>query len=351
MTDRRAALDRTTDELDEALVLLHRMGPEYFGGLANHGPMAAEALHHLDRPDAVLPWTQRYVEQLEPAPGSGRPLTDDEWPEALGRPDRYPDWLVRFERELAAAPWTQVVAWWAPVLVPGLWGGACHGAIRAAHAARALGEHESPARVAELARALAYWASVAEELPGDTRLAGPLALDDALAGVAALPTPDTSGFLITERVAQLATVPELPAAIDRLGPVTLSELTAAAARAYLANSSHAAIAFAHGVTGPAALRMLAPVVDGSTTATALGAAWRAVAVLLAAFGEHGTGADLDLAGVDATTDRDGLVDRAVANGDEHVIKLTAACLDEHAVAPDPAYLAAAADVPTRLGAR
>lgn len=351
MSDRPTTLDRTTDELDEALLLLHRTGPEYFGGLANHGPMAAEALHHLDRPDAVLPWTRVYVEQLEPAPGPGRALTDDEWPEALGRPDRYPDWLARFQRELAGAPWTEVVAWWAPVLVPGLWGSACHGAIRAAHAARALGEHESAARVAELACALAYWAAVAEELPGSTRLAGPLGLDDALAGVAAVPTPELSGFLITERVAQLASVPELPAALDRLGRVTLSELTAAAARVYLANAPHAAIAFAHGVTGPAGLRMLAPVLTETTAATALGAAWRAVAVLVAAFGRDGTGADLDLAGVDAPFGRDDLVDRAVANGDAHVIKLTAACLDEHAVTPDPAYLAAALDVPTRLGPR
>jgi hypothetical protein len=311
--------------------------------------MAAEALHHLGRPDAVLPWTRRYVELLDAAPGLGRPLTDDEWPEALGRGDRYPDWLARFERELAAAPWTEVVAWWTPVLVPGLWGSACHGALRAAHAARALGERETPARLAELACGLAYWASVAEELPGGTRLAGPLGLTDALAGVAAVPTPELSGFLITERVAQLAAVPELPAAIDRLGPVTLSELTGAAARTYLANAPHSAIAFVHGVTGPAALRSLLPVVTPTTAATALGAAWRAFAALVAAFGADGTGADLDVDRFDTTASRADLLERAVANGDEHVIKLTAACLDEHALTPDPAYLAAAFDVATRLG--
>ena len=36
-----------------------------------------------------------------------------------------------------------------------------------------------------------------------------------------------------------------------------------------------------------------------------------------------------------------LVDRAVASGDEHTIKDTEACLREHALAPDPGYLAAA----------
>ena len=31
------------DAMDEALVMLAKSGPEYWGGLANHGPMAAEA--------------------------------------------------------------------------------------------------------------------------------------------------------------------------------------------------------------------------------------------------------------------------------------------------------------------
>ena len=36
-----------------------------------------------------------------------------------------------------------------------------------------------------------------------------------------------------------------------------------------------------------------------------------------------------------------LIDRAVATGDEHAIKLTEACLREHAQRPDPVYLQAA----------
>jgi hypothetical protein len=348
MPDARAALDTATDALDEALARLGRTGPEYLGGLANHGPMAVEALHHLDRDDAVLPWTERYAANLEPAPAPGRAVGDDEWPQALGRPDRYPDWLARFEQDLAARPWTEVVGWWAPALVPGLWGAAGHGAIRTAHAARALARRETELRRAELARALAYWASVAEELPGGTRLAGPLPLDVAMAGVHALPVPALSGFFITERVATLTTAPALPAAIDALGPITLSELTAAFARTYLANAPHGAIAFTHAVTAPAALRPLSPLLAESDRADALGAAWRAAAVLLGAFGQGGTGAALP---IDApTVDREELADRAVDSGDEHAIKLTAACLDEHALAPDPAYLAVALDVCARLRA-
>ena len=45
-------------EIDEALELLEGTGPEYSGGLANHGPMAAEALIALSRPEAVVPWVK-----------------------------------------------------------------------------------------------------------------------------------------------------------------------------------------------------------------------------------------------------------------------------------------------------
>jgi hypothetical protein len=43
-----------------------------------------------------------------------------------------------------------------------------------------------------------------------------------------------------------------------------------------------------------------------------------------------------------------LAGRAVENGDEHAIKLTEVLLAEHALAPDPAYLAAAEDAVARL---
>ena len=40
------------------------------------------------------------------------------------------------------------------------------------------------------------------------------------------------------------------------------------------------------------------------------------------------------------TIRDALVDQAIANGDEHVIKFTEACLFRHQIAPSAVYPAA-----------
>lgn len=44
-----------------------------------------------------------------------------------------------------------------------------------------------------------------------------------------------------------------------------------------------------------------------------------------------------------------LTDRAVANGDEHAIKLTEVCLRESAPRPRPVYRQAAQDALSRLG--
>ena len=46
--------------IDEVLDILHRTGPDLVGGNSNHGPMVAEALCALGRPDAVLPWIAGY---------------------------------------------------------------------------------------------------------------------------------------------------------------------------------------------------------------------------------------------------------------------------------------------------
>src|SRR5229473_7640078 len=60
------------NELDAALELLARRGPEYGGGLSNHGPMACEALMALARPEAVIPWLDQYRLRLQPPLREGR---------------------------------------------------------------------------------------------------------------------------------------------------------------------------------------------------------------------------------------------------------------------------------------
>src|SRR5450759_684305 len=108
------------DRLDDALEILDGAGPDYAGGLANHGPMAAEALFTLDRPDAVVPWTERYRRKLGDEPAADR---------------------------------------WVFELAPGFAVAAAHGVIRVGHGVRSLARLDVPGRRKELARGFAYWAA------------------------------------------------------------------------------------------------------------------------------------------------------------------------------------------------
>src|SRR5262245_53960252 len=65
---------RGTEAMEDALALLAPTGPEYAGRLANHGPMAAQALVALERPDAVVPWVEIYKKRLRAHPGGTRPI-------------------------------------------------------------------------------------------------------------------------------------------------------------------------------------------------------------------------------------------------------------------------------------
>jgi hypothetical protein len=81
------------DIIDEALDILHHTGPEYSGG-SNHGPMAAEALLAMGRPEAVLPWVERYKRRLTDHPTPAMPITRAQWHEALGDVKRLADWIA-----------------------------------------------------------------------------------------------------------------------------------------------------------------------------------------------------------------------------------------------------------------
>ncbi len=130
--------------LDEALEIVRGTAPEFdpFGRgfcIANHAPMTADALCELGRPDAVIERTLRYRKYLIDAPRPWNPIPRDDWRAALGDYNRAGDWVVLFDRELAEAPWAQVLDRWVPRLAAGSVGSGTHGILRAAHAARALG--------------------------------------------------------------------------------------------------------------------------------------------------------------------------------------------------------------------
>jgi hypothetical protein len=339
--------------LDDALTVFAATAPSYGRlELANHGPMAVEALSHLGRDDAIPAWVEHYRSRLDPAPApADRPLSEEEWPGALGDSARFPDWLALFEREVADRPVAAVVGEWAPRLLPGTVGAAAHGLIRTGHGVRALAETDTPPRRLEVAIGLAFWASTYRELPGPPLLIGRQAVREALADLPYLPEDAPRQLLISDMVAEVdAIADEFEQGVASLGwsgegLELLDQLASGGAVAYLRNADQGgAIGLLHAVTSPLACDLVLPWLGAEDRDAALGYVWQAAAALHVAY-------DVDrstpiLAGAEPSAD--GLVDRALASGDEHAIKLTEAALRSHARSGDPLLLLAAADACTRL---
>jgi hypothetical protein len=331
---------------DNALDELAPYGMTLKNGNSNHAPMVAEALCALGRPEEITPWIERYRERMQPRPASGEPIGGDGWTEALGRRECFSDWSLFFANELEEAPWPAVVDRWVGRLAPGFCAAATHGVIRLGHAVRGIGTGETPSRRREIADALASWAASWQRLPeGDTRVFTTLPAREAIARVPMVPLARRRPGNITDALAVLADFPEfLPVIgwIGSAGPLApqIAELTELFARVYLANARDiaTAIAFVHAVTSVAALGNIIPYVGEEIARHALRYAWQSGCALYACFGSG-------IAFADAVSPcekvEQQLVEQAIANGDEHVIKFTEACLSRHGLAGSAAYLAAA----------
>jgi hypothetical protein len=340
--------------LDDALTMFAATAPEFGGlGLSNHGPMGSEVLERLGRSDAIADWAKSYRSRLDHAPTpADRPLNEEEWPAALGDGTRFAEWLATFEIELADRPVAAVVGEWGPRLAPGAVAAATHGLIRTGHALRGLQAADTEPRRLEVAHGLAYWASRYQELPGPPLLIGTQGVDDSLALLPYLPEETPQEFLISAQVAHVADVSdEFEQAVASLGfdgsaLELLDALAAGGARAYLRNADGGhAIALLHAITGPLALELMLPWLAVEDRDAALAYCWQAVAAIHVAFALDRHPPDL---GDAEPPGRDELIERAVASGDEHAIKLTEAALRSHARSGDPHLLWAAADACARF---
>src|SRR5271169_4480075 len=106
--------------LDAALDRLSGYGPGLINGNFNHAPMVAEALCALGRPEAVMPWIERYQGRLVVRESPGEPIGASEWRAALGQRERFAAWSALFAEELREGPWRAVLELWAGRLAPGV---------------------------------------------------------------------------------------------------------------------------------------------------------------------------------------------------------------------------------------
>ena len=333
------------ETLDEAFEALAGSDIGLKNGNSNHAPMVAEALCAMGRPQAVMPWIARYEERLLPRPPAGDPIRAENWRSALGQRNRFADWAEFFGEELRQTPWPEVLDRWTGRLMPGFCAAATHGVIRVGHAARSLAATETSWRRRELADALASWAATYRELASSDRLPDrPMAPREAIAKIPVM-APHQRRALgnITASLAMLDDFPEFAPVIGLIDvsadiEMLLAELTEIFARIYLANAQDGltTIVFIHGVTSLAAFGGVIPNVSETTARSALRYAWQSGCALYACFGTRAMAEDIEPCAQNTET----LIDRAVANGDEHVIKFTEACLRRNALAPSPIYRAA-----------
>ncbi len=343
-----------TEPLDAALTVFAATAPQFSTlGFANHGPMVVEVLHHVGRGDAIEDFVERYKKRLSPAPPPApRPLSEAEWPDALGDPDRFPEWLLLFETEMADRPAAAVVGEWVPRLVPGMVAAAMHGLIRTAHALRGLRSADTSARRLELANGLAYWASTYTELPGPPLLIGHQNVPAALADLPYLPEDTPETLLITEKVIHVMDISEeFEQAVASLGHSgdalsLLDALAIGGARAFLRSvDTVQSIALLHSITGPMSMEMVLPWLAEEDKDAALGYTWQAVAAIHVAFDTDRNVATAAPADVPSPEE---VLEMALASDDEHALKLAEAAGRAYGRTSDPVLLLAAADASIRF---
>jgi hypothetical protein len=204
-----------------------------------------------------------------------------------------PEWIGFFDRAIAQDGWAAVVAIWVPRLLPGLAVALFHGAIRTAHAVRAVHAVDTPARRAELARSIGFWAALFA--PGQ-----PVALDGGADAVDNIRTAVTS------------------AAAD-------------GARRYLSRPD---IFNLHGVTAAMAVEILVQHLPEDAGAAGLAQVRAEHAALYRRTERAGT--------IDATgTGTDELARLAAGSADPHAVKLVEACRRGLEATGDPVFSAAA----------
>jgi hypothetical protein len=325
--------------LEEAYQRFHTTGPEFDGGLSNHGPMAVEAMARHGHEGAVHKWIDWYQGRLDEAPRGLTPVTAETWREALGDTTRVADWTAFMRREVQSRPWRELLTEWWPRLLPGIIAGSTHAVIRVGHSIRTLLAEDETAdgktQLEEFAHALAYWAARWKKLDVATppRSGG----IDASAALAAIPSVAEQAISITHRLSQLADTPGLSSAFDSLrtpeSPEQAADLLAgiadAAVHDYLTHGHANPVMLVHASTAPTAVLRSLPALPKALWIPSLDAAWLATVAMTAAYRAGRAPAEDVAAAIAQTGDAQESFDRAVRHRDEHAVKFADAALDSY----------------------
>ena len=344
---------------DEALERFQQVDLEYSGGLANHGPMGAEALLSLGHQAKIPALVDLYAPRLPPLPG-GHFLTPSVREAARGGGGQRGDWVVTFETIVVEQDWREVIAREVPPLLPGLFAGAGHGLLRVAHAVRALEREDNAIRRREIAHGLANWSSRFQTLPGAPGSRASEAAVELEEAIQHWPlVGDVGGrsgyfFHLAEGLSGWSPFVD---AIDSLvlpepGSVEafLGRLCGCAASLYVDHPTDR-IAYVHALTIPNAVRALLPYLSPEEGVVAAGHAMQAVGALHSIFGDRSSRPEEDEEVLRVAGDWDEIRYHAACSIQEHSIKMVEACWREDRLTADSIFRRAAADAALKIGGR
>lgn len=250
-------------------------------------------------------------------------MTDANWREALGDTRRGADWIGYFLRATGERPWRDVLAQWWPRLLPGLYGGSTHPVIRVGHAVRVITRSgENGPRLTELAHGLGYWAARHHTVPGVAPLPGAPDADGALEAVPAI-SDFQGGF--RDRLARVDRLPVWSADVTDPDEARdrLTALVAAATHRYATHGHGDETMLVHAATAPNAVLRTLPALPRALWVPSLHAAWTASAAVTSMYAPP---APAPYTPAPAVTPEE-VLERALAHGDEHVIKFADTALD------------------------
>lgn len=304
--------------------------PSYQGGLSNHCPMTLIALERMGAaPQRVENYALAYLKEMEPAPQPGEAIGAENWRERLGDETAYADYLGFFRREVGRLNARAALRAYLPGLAPGLAAAAFHPVIRTAYGVIAEDSEE-------VALGLAYWASRYLVLPERDDLPAELPFvpsDDPLQILKKTRTwpgldfePDADALIDREmlKAANPTLFPLLAAALQ-IDDLTLDRLRQAAALLFLGANDFNSL---HAVTGLHAARVLSDfAIDRRGFSREV---WRALLALYLSLDRPELPTPAGAAELTAADlpDWNVILPAAVADDDEHVIKLVFSCLEE-----------------------
>jgi hypothetical protein len=321
-------MNDTTPTLHRLLEANLALPPEPTPGITSHLPMALHALQSLGAGEARLQaFFDAYRGRLEGGRRHAPAAPVDDWRALLGDDDAFAPLQATFAALLARDGEEVTLRQVLPVLLQGVAAAAFHGAIRTAHAVEA--GHRG-----ELAAALAYWGWRWQPLlaapPGET-----LPFEAWAARlIAESPAWTMQAPLISLRMAGASESQPYRALAGRLAPsaTLLPQLAELAVARYAETRNFTVL---HMVTGLRAVRVLSPWLAADDAQArvlvhAFTAAYLAARLAARAAPPHAPQRSWDEAAA-----------AALAQDDDHVIKIVHACRAEAAVYGEGRYLEAA----------